>query len=105
MHRLAFKMKLFPGCKDVYIQRHDALWPELKELFLNKGVNNFSIFLDEETNVLFAYVEVDDVRMLEELPNEFIQQKWWAFMKDIMETNADNSPFQVALAPVFAVIK
>jgi L-rhamnose mutarotase len=28
-------------------------------------------------------------------------KKWWAYMADIMDTNPDNSPVQVALKPVF----
>jgi L-rhamnose mutarotase len=28
-------------------------------------------------------------------------QKWWYFMKDIMETNADNSPTSIPLEEVF----
>jgi L-rhamnose mutarotase len=28
-------------------------------------------------------------------------KKWWAYMKDIMETNADNSPLSIPLKNVF----
>jgi L-rhamnose mutarotase len=28
-------------------------------------------------------------------------QKWWAFMGDIMESNADNSPVSIPLEEVF----
>jgi L-rhamnose mutarotase len=28
-------------------------------------------------------------------------KKWWAYMKDIMETNADNSPVSIPLKGVF----
>jgi len=30
-----------------------------------------------------------------------IVQKWWAFMADIMKSNADNSPVTVPLEEVF----
>ena len=30
-----------------------------------------------------------------------IQQKWWDYMSDIMETNPDNSPVTVPLVEVF----
>ena len=30
-----------------------------------------------------------------------ITLKWWAYMKDIMETNPDNSPVTVPLQEVF----
>jgi L-rhamnose mutarotase len=28
-------------------------------------------------------------------------QKWWAFMKDIMDSNSDNSPVSISLKEVF----
>jgi L-rhamnose mutarotase len=28
-------------------------------------------------------------------------QKWWLHMKDLMETNPDNSPFTIPLKEVF----
>lgn len=55
MKRLAFKMYLNDGQKEIYKQRHNKIWPELKMLLKNAGVHEYSIFLDEETNVLFAF--------------------------------------------------
>jgi L-rhamnose mutarotase len=54
MKRFGFKMKLKPGCKEEYRKRHDKIWPELKKLIKESGVSDYSIFLDEETNILFA---------------------------------------------------
>jgi L-rhamnose mutarotase len=28
-------------------------------------------------------------------------KRWWAYMADIMETNADHSPVAIDLTPVF----
>jgi len=55
--RFGFKMKLFPGFKEEYKKRHDEIWPELVQLLKNEGIGNYSIFLDEESNSLFAYQE------------------------------------------------
>jgi len=52
--RAAFKMQLKPGFKEEYKKRHDELWPELKTLLKEQGVSNYSIFFDEETNILFG---------------------------------------------------
>ncbi|HUJ74747.1 MAG TPA: L-rhamnose mutarotase, partial [bacterium] len=54
MTRYAFKMKLKPGFAKEYKRRHDQIWPELSALLKESGVADYSIFLDEETNVLFA---------------------------------------------------
>ena len=101
MHRVAFKMKLFKGCEEEYKRRHDELWPELKTLLIGAGIKDYSIFLDEETNILFGYLTIDDATKLDSLPGQAVMQKWWAYMKDIMETNEDNSPVNIPLKEVF----
>jgi L-rhamnose mutarotase len=101
MPRVAFKMKLFPGLKDEYRKRHDELWPELKELLKSAGVEDYSIFLDEETNALFGVMRVTNESKMKELPNHTVMKKWWAYMKDIMESNPDNSPVSIPLEEVF----
>ncbi|MEJ7587764.1 MAG: L-rhamnose mutarotase [Ferruginibacter sp.] len=101
MERVAFKMKLFKGFEEEYKRRHEAIWDDLKSLMKAQGVKDFSIFLDEETGTLFAYLGIDDVKKLRDLPQEPVQQRWWAYMKDIMETNPDNSPVQIPLTEVF----
>lgn len=101
MERIAFKMKLFPGRESEYRKRHDALWPELSDLLKNTGVSDYSIFFDEETHTLFGVLKVSDRKLFDKLSKEPIMQKWWLYMRDIMETNIDNSPVSKALKEVF----
>ena len=101
MQRVAFKMKLFKGCEAEYKKRHDILWPELEALLKQTGIKEYSIFLDEQTNDLLGYLTVNDASKLDELPQQPVMQKWWAYMKDIMETNDDNSPVNTPLKEVF----
>lgn len=101
MHRVAFKMKLFKGKEDEYKKRHDAIWPELKELLKETGIAEYSIFLDEETNFLFGVLKIENPLKLDELPHHPVMKKWWAYMKDIMESNSDDSPFSIPLKEVF----
>lgn len=101
MNRIAFKMKLFKGCEDEYKKRHDALWPELEKLLKETGICDYSIFLDEETGILFGVLKAEDPLKMEELPQHPVMKKWWAYMKDIMESNPDNSPVSVPLKEVF----
>ena len=101
MHRVAFKMKLFKGKEDEYKKRHDAIWPELKSLLKTTGIEDYSIFLDEETNDLFGVLKIEDPMKLDELPNHPVMKKWWSYMKDIMETNEDESPVSVRMSEVF----
>ena len=101
MQRLAFKMKLNPGQKEAYKKRHDELWPELKKLLKENGVSEYSIFLDEETNTLFAFQKVSGAGGSQDLATNEIVKKCWDFMADIMEVNPDNSPVSVPLKEVF----
>jgi L-rhamnose mutarotase len=101
MKRVAFKMKLMPGCREEYQKRHDEIWPELVLLLKESGISDYSIFLDEETNTLFAVQRQEDGQSSQDLGDNPIVKKWWAYMEDIMETNADNSPVSKPLKEVF----
>jgi len=101
MHRIAFKMKLFDGCEDEYKKRHDAIWPDLETLLKETGIEDYSIFLDNETNILFGVLKVKDAMKLDDLPNHPVMKKWWSYMKDIMESNNDGSPVSISLKEVF----
>lgn len=101
MNRLAFKMKLNPGMKDEYIRRHDQIWPELKELLKEAGIHEYSIFLDSETNTLFAFQKVSGKGSSQDLGKTEVVQKWWKYMANIMEVNPDNSPISTELEEVF----
>jgi len=101
MQRIAFTMKLFPGNAAEYKKRHEALWPELQLLLKDAGIEDYSIFLDENTNLLFGYLRIAHSAKLDELRDHAIMKTWWAYMKDIMETNRDNSPVSIPLQEVF----
>ena len=101
MKRFAFKMKLKAGCKEEYRKRHDEIWPELAELIRSTGVSDYSIFLDEETNTLFAIQKQSGEASSQDMGNHPVVKKWWAYMADIMETNPDHSPVTTPLEEVF----
>jgi L-rhamnose mutarotase len=101
MATVAFKMKLNPGMKDEYKKRHAELWPELKSLLKANGISDYSIFLDEETDILFAIQKQDGNASSQDLGSTDIVKKWWAFMADVMETNPDNSPVSIPLQEMF----
>lgn len=94
-------MKMFPGFKEEYRKRHAEIWPELVKLLKDEGIGNYSIFLDEETNTLFAYQEQTGDSSSQDLGTTEVVQKWWKYMADIMETNPDNSPISIPLEQVF----
>ena len=94
-------MKLKPGMVEEYKKRHDDLWPELHKLLKDNGLSEYSIFFDEETNILFAFQKQAGDQGSQDLGKTEIVQKWWKYMADIMETNPDNSPVSKELVEVF----
>jgi L-rhamnose mutarotase len=101
MDRLAFKMQLYRDQADEYKRRHDELWPELAQLLKDCGIQDYSIFLDEETYTLFATMKIECTEKLDALASSEIMKKWWSYMANIMHTNKDHSPISVSLKEVF----
>ena len=101
MERLCFTFKVFPGKEAEYKRRHDEIWPELVLLLRESGVSDYSIYLDEERNVLFAVLKRDVDHTMDDLPRHPVMRRWWAHMSDIMRSNADGSPVVEALPCLF----
>ncbi|OCG21938.1 L-rhamnose mutarotase [Gilliamella sp. wkB108] len=101
MIRKASIMQVNPDKHAEYKKRHDEIFPELVEVLKSHGAHNYSIFLDKKRNLLFAYVEIESEERWNAVSQTQACQKWWAFMKDIMPSNADNSPISEELLPVF----
>lgn len=99
--RFAFKMQLHKGFEEEYKKRHEALWPDLEVLLKSSGISDYSIFLDEKTNSLFGVMKANNQAALNNLPAHPVMKKWWAYMRDIMETNENNSPVSLPLMEVF----
>ena len=101
MQRIAFKMQLLKGCTAEYKKRHDEIWPELVTLLKSAGIHDYSIFLEEETNSLFAILKINDPSALSGLAAKDLMKKWWTSLKDIMSVNPDHSPVQIPLKEIF----
>lgn len=99
--RKGFVMQLNENCKAEYKKRHDKIWPELVDVLKSHGGHNYSIFLHEDTNQLFGYVEIESEERWQQVANTAICKKWWSYMQDIMATNPDNSPQSISLSSVF----
>jgi L-rhamnose mutarotase len=99
--RIAFRMQLNPGQAAEYEKRHDEIWPDLSTALRDAGVSDYSIWLDPETNALFATLVRTDGHTMDGLPQTEVVKRWWAFMADVMQTHPDNVPVQVELRRVF----
>ena len=101
MEKYAFRMRLNPGMTEEYRARHDAIWPELSALLTDAGVSDYSIHLDEETNLLFGVLWRRDEHTMADLPNHPVMRKWWDYMAPLMEVEPGNKPKEWPLKPVF----
>lgn len=99
--RIAFRMHVHPGCHAEYEQRHRRIWPEFEEVLRDHGVRHYSIFLDRETDTLFAYAEIENEERWRAIAETEVCQRWWESMRNLMPTNPDSSPISAPLEEVF----
>jgi L-rhamnose mutarotase len=98
--RIAFRMNLTPGQAAEYKRRHDNLWPEMIAALHAAGVSDYSIWLDPETNHLFATLVRTDDHTMDDLPQTDANRRWWEFMTDVMAYDGEQ-PVVVDLVPMF----
>ena len=103
MIRKAFVMSVHAGQEAEYEHRHQPIWPDLEKVLFEHGVATYSIFLNPQTRQLFAYVEFENEEKWQAIADTEVCQRWWKHMKEIMPTNADNSPNARELREVFHI--
>ena len=101
MEEIAFTMQLKAGVETEYKRRHDEIWPELSTALTEAGIRDYSIFLDRASGTLFAVQKRTAGHTADQLPTLAVMKRWWAYMGDLMETNADHSPVVKPLEQVF----
>ena len=103
MIRRAFRMSIHAGQAAEYERRHTPIWPELEATLLEHGVNTYTIFLDDASGDLFAYVEFDSQARWDAVANTEVCRRWWRHMREIMPSSADDSPESRPLREVFHI--
>ena len=104
--KIAFKMYLNEGQKAEYKKRHDLIpseWPELAQELRDAGIFDYSIFLDDETNILFAVLKRKKNHTMDQLAEKEIMKKWWKYMASLMKTIPD-SPFGQPVATDLSMV-
>jgi len=98
-------MAVHPGQEAEYERRHRPIWSDLEDVLLTHGVVTYSIYLDEATRDLFAYVELEDEAQWAAVSGTEVCRRWWRHMREIMPANADDSPVSRELREVFHIEK
>jgi len=101
MEQIAFLMRLKAGHEQEYQKRHNEIWPELSAALTAAGIRDYSIFLNPANGDLFAVLRLLPDNRRETLPSLPIMRRWWDYMADLMEVDANNKPIERPLIRVF----
>ena len=99
MEKVCFQLQVHPHRLSEYVERHAAVWPEMREAIAASGRHNYSLFLRED-GLLVGYYETDSVErsqaLLEADPRT---AAWEADMADFFIA-LDGRPDQSAVTLV-----
>jgi L-rhamnose mutarotase len=101
--RRAFRMSIHASQAAEYERRHRPIWEELRDTLEAHGVHSYSIYLDPESNDLFAYAEVEDEERWKAIAATEVCQRWWRYMRELMPSHPDGSPISRDLHEVFHI--
>ena len=96
MQRYAFVIGLHPEQIAEYKRVHAAVWPDVLKQIKASGITNYSIYLREPENLLFAYYEYvgnDHAADMAAMAADPRSQEWWAVcmpMQAPLETRAEG---------------
>jgi L-rhamnose mutarotase len=80
MERMAQIIKVKPEVIPEYKRIHAAVWPEILKAISDSNIRNYTIFLKEPENILFAYWEYHgrdfkaDMEKIKKAPR---MREWW----------------------------
>jgi L-rhamnose mutarotase len=80
MKRYARLIGLKPEAIEAYKRIHAAVWPDVLAQIARSNIRNYSIFLREPENLLFAYYEyhgTDHDADMAEMAKDARTQEWW----------------------------
>lgn len=84
--RCGFQLRVRKDKLPEYLEAHAHVWPEMREALTRAGWRNYSLFVDQQTGMVFGYFEADDV--------------WEAISN--MEADPINARWQEEMAKFFA---
>lgn len=94
MQRIAKIIRLKPEAIDEYKKIHADVWPGVLATITACNIKNYSIFLKEPENLLFAYLEYhgsDFDADMAKMAKDETTQRWWK-ITDPMQTPLESAP-------------
>ena len=93
MQRIARIIRLKPEVIGEYKKIHAEVWPDVLETIAACHIKNYSIFLREPENLLFAYFEYHGADLeadMAKMAEDEATQRWWK-ITDPMQTPLDTA--------------
>ena len=106
MQRMGMCLRLKPGTVDEYKRLHAAVWPGVLARITACNVRNYTIFLKEPENILFAYWEyhgTDFPADMAAMDSDPVTKDWWKLCGPLQEPFATRKPGEwwAMMEPVF----
>ena len=96
MKRYGSMVRVRPEAIAEYKRIHVAVWPKVLEQIARSNIRNYTIYLREPENLLFAtfdYHGTDYAADMAKMAADPVTQEWWKItmpMHDPLETRADG---------------
>ncbi|MGI5289370.1 L-rhamnose mutarotase [Nonomuraea polychroma] len=101
MQRVCFLLKVRPERLAEYRERHQNVWPEMREALSRTGWHNYSLFLRDD-GLLVGYLETEDFEAAKKAMAETeVNARWQAEMAPFFE-DLDGRPDE-GMAPLTEV--
>jgi L-rhamnose mutarotase len=106
MTRMGMCIGLKPDVVARYRELHAAVWPQVLAAISAANIRNYSIFLKEPENLLFAYWEYvgkDFARDMERMKQDPAMLEWWKICDPLQQPLATRATGEwwAAMEPVF----
>ena len=95
MERMGLCIKLKAGVADEYRRLHAAVWPEVLDVIGRAKIANYSIYLKEPENLLFAYWEYHGTDFAADaaiMAQDEHMQGWWKICDPLQEPFETRQP-------------
>ena len=97
MEKVVWKGILYPGKLEEYRRRHAELWPEMRRMFAEAGIRNYTIW--NSGRELFGYYECADRRYADAVKAASpVMKRWSESMQDLMQLQTEPA------APPFSMV-
>lgn len=93
MQRVCFRLQVRPDRLNEYIERHAAVWPEMRAALTETGWHNYSLFVDRRDGTLIGYLETDDLAAAQAgMAATEVNARWQAEMTGFFADLGDRTP-------------